>query len=64
MKLSQKIDEVHPLLVLYLVDNPVVEQLCYIKGFVNLRIVTIVDFKFKKLFSYCFAIDFDLIRLE
>ena len=60
MKLSQKIDEVHPLLVLFQVDKAIIEAVGFMTSFTNqsMKIVIIVGFKIRTLLNYWIAIDF------
>ena len=66
MKLSQKIDEVHPLLVLCFVDKAIIEPLCFMKSFTNqrMKIVIIEELKIRTLLNYWIAIGFVITRFQ
>ena len=54
MKLSQKIDELHPLLVFSQVNKPIIYSDCCMESFINqiVKIVIIVELKIRMLFDY------------
>ncbi len=62
MKLSQKIDEVFPLLNLHQVDKAIIESLCFIMSFINQRIKT-VAIKIRNLLNNLVVVNFVKILL-
>jgi len=66
MKLSQKIDGVHQVLVSYQDHKAFINPTRFTKSFINQKIkfVVIMEFKIKTLLDYLVAIDFIKIRLQ